>query len=68
MMPPSYDHGKCFRELFEQADAWRETRSLINVLGYSDLNVDKQFSDEQLRAWFSKLERWGSGLRWRWAP
>ncbi len=59
MMPPAYDNGRCFRDLFEQPDAWRETRSLIDVLGYTDLNVNKQFSDEQLRAWFPELRHWG---------
>lgn len=58
MIPPSFDDGKAFRALFEQPDQWRETRSMIDVLGYSDLNVNKQFSDEQLRAWFAKLREW----------
>ena len=58
MIPPSYDNGKCFRDLFEQPDAWQETRSLIDVLGYTDLNVNKQFTDDQLRLWFSKLQHW----------
>ena len=58
MMPPSYDNGRCFRDLFEQPDAWRETRSVIDVLGYADHNMDKQFTDDQLRAWFHKLQHW----------
>jgi hypothetical protein len=29
MGPPSYDNGKCFRELFEKPDAWKETRSEV---------------------------------------
>ena len=40
MMPPAYDNGRCFRDLFEQPDAWRETRSVIDVLGYADHNLD----------------------------
>jgi hypothetical protein len=59
MAPPSYDKGRCFRELFEQPDAWRETRAAIDVVAYADLNINKQFSDDQLRAWFSKLQPWG---------
>ncbi len=59
MIPPSYDHGRCFRELFEQPEAWQETRLAIDVLGYSDLNINKQFTDDQLRAWFPKLQQWG---------
>ncbi len=30
MGPPSYDHARCFRELFENPDAWKETRSVTN--------------------------------------
>ncbi len=59
MIPPSCDNGMCFRDLFEQPDAWQETRSVIDVLGYTDLNVNKQFSDDQLRTWFPKLQHWG---------
>lgn len=58
MIPPSHDKGRCFRELFEQPDAWKETRSVIDVLGYSDLNINKQFTDDQLRAWFPRLRQW----------
>jgi hypothetical protein len=59
MMPPSYGGGRCFRELFQQPDAWKETRSVVDVLGYADLNVNKQFTDEELRAWLPQLRRWG---------
>lgn len=59
MMPPCHDGGRCFRELFEQPDAWQQTRSVIDVLGCTDLNVNKQFTDDQLRAWFPKLQQWG---------
>ena len=58
MIPPSIDGGRCFRELFEQPKAWQQTRAAIDVLGYSDLNLQKQFSDDQLRAWFPLLRRW----------
>ena len=37
MGPPSYDNGRCFRELFEKPDAWKETRSMIDVLFYSGI-------------------------------
>ena len=30
MGPPSFDNGKCFRELFEHPDAWKETRSVLD--------------------------------------
>ena len=62
MCPPSYDGGKCFRELFEKPDEWRQTRQNIDVLGYADLNFNKHFSDEQLQAWLPKLDAWGIKL------
>ncbi|MDD4871604.1 MAG: hypothetical protein PHR77_13690 [Kiritimatiellae bacterium] len=58
MMPPAYEKGRCFRELFEKPEGWKETRSLINVLAYTDLNLNKQFTDEELRKWFSMLQQW----------
>jgi len=59
MMPPSYGNGKCFRDLFKEPAAWRETRSVVDVLGYTDLNVNKQFTDDELRSWFPQLRQWG---------
>jgi hypothetical protein len=54
--PPGYDQGQCFRELFEKPDEWKETRTLIDVLFYTDLNLKKQFTDEELQAWLPKLK------------
>ncbi|MBE3069394.1 MAG: hypothetical protein IMZ66_04070 [Planctomycetes bacterium] len=62
MMPPSHDGGRCFRELFEQPDAWKETRALVGVLGYADHLLTKQFTDDQLRAWLPMLKAWGLRL------
>ena len=59
MVPPSCDNGRCLRELFEQPGAWQETRTVIDVLGCSDLNIQKQFTDDELRTWFPKLRQWG---------
>ena len=59
MCPPAHENGRCLRELFEQPDAWKETRSLIDVLGYADHNLNRQFTDDQLRAWLPMLEKWG---------
>lgn len=56
--PPGIENGRSLRALFEKPDDWRETRSLVNVLFYTDLNFDKQFSDDELRAWFGKLKEW----------
>lgn len=58
MGPPSYGDGKCFRELFENPDAWKETRSAIDVLMYADHRLNKQFTDAELRAWFAQLRQW----------
>jgi hypothetical protein len=60
--PPSYDDGRCFRELFEHPDGWKATRSAIDVLFYADLNFNKQFKDDELRAWFAQLKQWGIKL------
>lgn len=58
MGPPSYANGKCFRELFEKPDEWRETRSMIDVLMYADHCLNRQFKDDELRAWFAQLRQW----------
>jgi hypothetical protein len=62
MMPPGQDNGRALRELFEQPESWRETRSLVDVLGYADHNLDRQFTDDQLRTWFARLREWGIKL------
>lgn len=58
MGPPGYDHGRCFRELFEKPDAWKETRSVVDVLIYADHNLKRYFTDDQLRAWFAQVQQW----------
>lgn len=58
MGPPSYDNAKCFRELFEHPDAWKDTRKVIDVLQVADHQLDRQFTDDELRAWFSQLQEW----------
>ena len=58
MGPPSYDNGKCFRELFEHPDAWKETRSRIDVLMYADHCLNQQFTDGELPRWFALLRQW----------
>jgi hypothetical protein len=62
MCPPAFDGGKHFAELFEKPDEWQQTRQAIDVLGYSDLNLKKHFSDEQLQTWLPKLNEWGIKL------
>ena len=58
MGPPGSENGKHFRELFEHPEQWQETRSLIDLLLYADHNLDRQFTDDELRAWFGKLREW----------
>jgi len=62
MSMPGQDDCRCFRELFEQPDAWKETRKAIDVLMCTDLNLKHHFSDEQLALWFPMLDRWGIKL------
>ena len=62
MCPPSFENGRCFRELFEQPDAWRRTRGLVDSIGYADHCLNRQFTDEQLAAWLPMLTRWGLKL------
>lgn len=59
MGPPSYDNGRCFRELFEHLDQWQQTRAAIDTLIYADHWLHKQFTDDQLRAWLPMLQQWG---------
>lgn len=62
LMPPANENGRAFRELFEHPDQWKETRALIDVLGYTDLNLKKQFTDEELEKWFAQMKGWGLKL------
>lgn len=58
MMPPCLE-GRSFRELFASPEQWRETRAHVDVLGCTDLQTQKLFSDEELRAWFAQMNAWG---------
>ncbi|MHB0998575.1 MAG: hypothetical protein ACYC27_04955 [Armatimonadota bacterium] len=58
MIPPSAFDGKCFRELFQSPDQWKETRSHIDVLGYADHMLNRQFTDKELKTWFSMMNKW----------
>ena len=59
MMPPGHENGRSMRELFEQPEAWKETRSLIHVVGCTDLQTKKCFTDEELLKWFGLMNGWG---------
>ena len=56
--PPGTENGKSFRDLFEHPDDWKDARSKTDVLFYADLNLQRQFTDDELRAWFSKAKEW----------
>lgn len=62
MMPPGHENGRAFRELFEQPEAWQETRARIDVLGYADHNLNRQFTDDELRPWLEQLNEWNVRL------
>ena len=58
MGPPGRESGQAVRELFEHPEAWPETRSQIDVLFFADLNLNRFFSDDELRRWFDLLGEW----------
>lgn len=62
MNPPSHEDGRCFRELFEQPDRWKDTRALIDGIGYADHMLNRQFTDDQLRSWLPMLRKWNLKL------
>src|ERR1700733_4345384 len=62
MGPPATDDGECFRELFTHPNDWQQTRSRIDVLGYADHWLDKQFSDQELQTFLPQIDKWGLKL------
>jgi hypothetical protein len=44
--PPGQDKCLAFRQLFEQPDAWKETRARTDVLFITDLNLQRHFTDD----------------------
>jgi len=58
MMPPADQGGHCFRELFAHPDLWEKTRSRVNVIGYADHHLNRQFTDGELRTWMGMLNKW----------
>jgi len=56
--PPGQDKGLAFRELFERPEEWKETRSLVDVLFFSDLSVRDRFTDSELTRWFAQAREW----------
>lgn len=62
MMPPASQDGRCFRELFQKPDSWKDARSRVQVLGYADHMLNRQFKDDDLRSWFGAMNKWGLKL------
>jgi len=60
--PPGVDNGRSLRAMFEHPDEWAATRAVTDVLFYTDLNFNKQFSDEELRVWFPRMREWNLKL------
>jgi hypothetical protein len=56
--PPGQENGRAFRELMTHPEAWPETRAAIDGIFLSDLNLNKQFTDDELRAWLPRLGEW----------
>ena len=50
LAPPNAPDGRSWRQLFELPEQWAETRARVQVLAYADHNLDRQFSDDELRA------------------
>jgi len=62
MYPPSQDHARCFRELFDQPEAWAGTRRVVDSIGFADHVLNREFKDEELRKMFAHLGEWGLKL------
>lgn len=58
MTPPGFDNGKCFRELFDQPNRWKDARSKVDVLVYADHVLNRQFTDTELKKWFGMVNKW----------
>jgi hypothetical protein len=56
--PPGTENGQSLRALFEHPDQWQQTRSLVDVLFYTDLNFNNQFKDDELHTWFAQMQQW----------
>ena len=56
--PPASDNGRSLREMFEHPDQWAQARAGTDVLFYTDLNFQHQFTDAELGAWLPKMSGW----------
>ncbi|MEN6346906.1 MAG: hypothetical protein ABFE16_16500 [Armatimonadia bacterium] len=62
MYPPSQDHARGFRELFDQPEAWSKTRQILDSIGFADHVLNREFRDDELRSMFGRLREWGLKL------
>lgn len=62
MMPPASPDGRAWRDLFEHPEQWEKTRASIDVIGYADHMLRKQFTEEELRRWLPQIGKWGLKL------
>jgi hypothetical protein len=58
MSPPGIENGRMIRDLFENPDAWKETREVLDVFFQTDLNFQRHFKDDELQTWFAMLKQW----------
>jgi len=59
LMPPMDPTTAPVKELFTQPDAWKETRSHVQVLGFADWRLSKDYTDEELGQWLPMIKKWG---------
>ena len=62
LCPPGFNNGQPARELFEHPDEWTQTRSMIDVMGFADHNLQTQFTDQELSGWLAMLKKWNIKL------
>lgn len=60
MMPPPWEgNGKCLRQLLTRDAEWAKTRTVVSGIGYWPWLLNVHFSDDEIRALFSKVREWG---------
>jgi hypothetical protein len=59
MGPSSAGRGDGLRELFLHPEQWTQTCAVVDVVLYADHMLNRQFSDDELRACFAALQKGG---------
>jgi hypothetical protein len=57
MIPPADNNGQSLRDLTANPKQWSDTRAHVDVLGYADHLLNKQFTDEELRKVLLQLDK-----------